>query len=93
MRVVLLNESPGADDRAHDFTRAVRTFNQGLDIRLRFLDVGFEVRHLPVRDGDESVATRVTRAPRLSRNRQGSRTAGCSAAVVTMWPPLSRFAK
>jgi len=97
MRVVLLNESPGADDHAHAFTRAARSFNQGLDIRLRFLDVGFEVRHLPVRGEDDGVATRVTKAietfqpsvilalgdgPRLLECAAVSAKAGCPLAYV-----------
>ncbi len=48
MRVIILSESPGADALAGDFVDAAREFNRGLDIRLRFLDVGFEIRGLSV---------------------------------------------
>jgi hypothetical protein len=48
MRVVVLHESPAADTVAEDFCRAAETFNRGLDIRLRFLEVGFELRRLPI---------------------------------------------
>jgi hypothetical protein len=48
MRVIILSESPGADGLAGDFVEAARAFNRGLDIRLRFLDVGFEIRSFSV---------------------------------------------
>jgi hypothetical protein len=48
MRVVLLFESPGADRVSAQFTDAADEFNRGLDIRLRFLEVGFDVHSLPV---------------------------------------------
>ncbi len=48
MRVVILHESPGADHLARDFAGAADSFNRGLDFRLRFLDVGFEYRLVPV---------------------------------------------
>jgi hypothetical protein len=48
MRVVVLHESPGADVLVREFRESAEVFNRGLDIRLRFLDVGFEVRDLPV---------------------------------------------
>jgi len=51
MRVVVLHESPGADRVAGEFRRAAEEFNRGLDIRLRFLDVGFEIQEVPVAPG------------------------------------------
>lgn len=49
MRVVVLTESPGADEITRDFLEAAESFNRGLDIRLRFLDVGFELRTVATR--------------------------------------------
>jgi hypothetical protein len=48
MRVIVLSESPGADGLAGEFVEAARDFNRGLDVRLRFLDVGFEIRSLSI---------------------------------------------
>jgi hypothetical protein len=48
MRVFILHESPDTDQAASEFAEAAETFNRGLDIRLRFLDVGFEMRRLEV---------------------------------------------
>jgi len=56
MRVVILHESPAADEVAGSFARAAQEFNRGLDIRLRFLDVGFSLREVPVRDEDDFAA-------------------------------------
>jgi hypothetical protein len=56
MRVVVLYESPAADSVAEEFCRAAETFNRGLDIRLRFLEVGFDLRRLAVPAGAEPPA-------------------------------------
>jgi hypothetical protein len=40
-----------------------------------------------------STGRTVTRAPRVSKNRQGLITAGCSVAAVMMWLPFSRSSK
>jgi len=61
MRLIILSESPGADGLAGDFVDAARDFNRGLDIRLRFLDVGFEVRSLSVRREGEPPAAELDR--------------------------------
>ncbi|MEN8148546.1 MAG: hypothetical protein ABFS86_01915 [Planctomycetota bacterium] len=56
MRVVILHESPGADGLRDEFVAAAEEFNRGLDIRLRFLDVGFTFREVPVREPDDFAA-------------------------------------
>lgn len=53
MRVVILHESPAADSLVREFVEAVQEFNRSLDFRLRFLDVGFTVRTVPVAPGGE----------------------------------------
>jgi hypothetical protein len=53
MRVVILHESPGADELARSFLAAAEAFNRGLDFRLRFLDVGFSFRTVPVSSSAE----------------------------------------
>jgi hypothetical protein len=56
MRVVILHESPGADELRTSFVDAAEAFNRGLDIRLRFLDVGFSLREVRVSDDDDFAA-------------------------------------
>ena len=56
MRVVILHESPDADELRDDFVAAAEEFNRGLDIRLRFLDVGFTIRDVAVREPDDFAA-------------------------------------
>ena len=56
MRLVILHESPGADELRTSFVDAAEEFNRGLDIRLRFLDVGFSLREVGVTDGDDFAA-------------------------------------
>lgn len=56
MRVLVLHESPGTDEIAAEFTFAAEEFNRGLDIRLRFLEVGFELRRLAVSPEDDGIA-------------------------------------
>lgn len=56
MRVVIIHESPEADSAADEFASAAEDFNRDLDIRLRFLDVGFTLRRMPVASGDDYAA-------------------------------------
>lgn len=48
MRVIVLYETPGSAGLQEEFEVAAMGFNRSLDIRLRFLDVGFELRSLAV---------------------------------------------
>ncbi|MHC4471777.1 MAG: hypothetical protein ACYTDY_12115 [Planctomycetota bacterium] len=56
MRVVVVTESPDADETTRQFLEAAEAYNRGLDIRLRFLDVGFELRTIAVRPGEPAPA-------------------------------------
>jgi hypothetical protein len=88
MRVLILHESPEADEIAAAFESSAGDFNRGLDIRLRFLDVGFELRRVPVLR--ESVPALTTLEETLARFRpevllvlgRGPRLLECVAAVV-----------
>ncbi len=59
MRIVLLSESPEADSLAEGFVEAAEEFNRTLDIRLRFLDVGFTLRPFPVGGDDPAAPVRL----------------------------------
>lgn len=67
MRVVVLHEEPGADPAARSFREAAESFNRGLDIRLRFLDVGFELRDVPVAADATAAAERLAATIRSFR--------------------------
>jgi len=97
MRVIVLSESPAADGLAGEFVEAARNFNRGLDIRLRFLDVGFEIRSLSVPDEgefpaaglDRLLATFAPSAVLLLGN--GPRLLECAAVAAKAGPRLAYF--
>ena len=95
MRVIILSESPDADGLAGEFVEAAREFNRGLDIRLRFLDVGFEIRSLSVRregeppaaDLDGLLATFSPGAILVLGG--GPRLLECAAVAAKAGPPIA----
>ncbi|MCU0726429.1 MAG: hypothetical protein MUE73_11675 [Planctomycetes bacterium] len=98
MRVVILHESPGADDLARGFLEAAEAFNRGLDFRLRFLDVGFSFRTVPVSSSGDVPAVlldgtlrRFEPAVVLVLGR-GLALLECAAAAAKHAAPLAYFA-
>ena len=95
MRVAVLHESPGADPAAAEFRAAAETFNRGLDIRLRFLDVGFELRVFGVPEDDPETPARIEDGLRSFRPGivlvlgRGVRLLECAAAVAKGHSPLA----
>jgi hypothetical protein len=97
MRVIVLSDSPGADHLADQFVEATREFNRGLDIRLRFLDVGFELRSIPVTTAGPSPAPGLEE--QLGTFRPGAvlllggspRMLECAAVVAKAGPPIAFF--
>jgi hypothetical protein len=95
MRVIVLSESPAAEGLAGQFVEAARSFNRGLDIRLRFLDVGFEIRSLSVpREGelpeaglDRLLATFSPNAALILGG--GPRLLECAAVVAKAGPHIA----
>jgi hypothetical protein len=94
MRVVVLHESPGADDLAGEIGEAAAAFNRGLDIRLRFLDVGFEIHTVPVPDDAATPLAPLSEAIEKFRPGavlvlgRGRRLLECAAAAAKSGPPL-----
>lgn len=95
MRVIVLSESPGADALAGEFVEAAREFNRGLDIRLRFLDVGFEIRSLSIPAAGEPPARSLdilladfSPGAALILGR-GPRLLECAAIVAKAGPPIA----
>jgi len=94
MRVVILHESPGADHIRTSFVDAALEFNRGLDIRLRFLDVGFTMREVPVTEDDDFAAVTFSETKRsfvpgavLALGR-GPRLLECVSAAVKARLPV-----
>jgi hypothetical protein len=95
MRVVVLTESPEANEITRQFLEAAEEYNRGLDIRLRFLDVGFELRTIAVRPGEPAPALALEET--LLSFRPGvvlvlgrsTRTLECAAAAAKAHLPIA----